>query len=119
MKANVDGKEYKLNIFNVLDTEYVYNRILKKKQNKFNLVANIPKKSKKLELYYNNKLLLTKNISYKCRIKNRLRLKFTNFFKIVSRFPKILKKVIKLMWQRHHFLLPPRLVKQYMGSWML
>ena len=118
LKANVDGKEYKLNIFNVLDTEYVYNRILKKNQNKFNLVANIPKKSKKLELYYNNKLLLTKNISYKCRIKNRLGLKFTNFFKIISRFPKILKKVIKLMWQRHHFLLPPRLVKQYMGSFV-
>ena len=116
LKVIVDGKEYKLNIFNVLDAEYVYNRILKKNQNKFNLFANIPKKSNHLELYYNNAFLLTKNISYQYRIISRFRFKFIGILKKIVRLPKILKKVIKLVWQRHHFLVPPKLVKQYIKS---
>lgn len=115
-KVIVDGIEYKMNIFNVLDKEYVYNKILKQNENKFNYVVNLPKKSKKLELYYNKKLIITKNISKLSRINNRVILKIKNIFIKIKRLPKVIFKTLKLMWKRHHFLVPPRLLKQYLSS---
>lgn len=115
-KIVIDSVEYELTKFNILDKDYVYNRILKTNQHDFNYVVDIPKKSKILEVYYNNILIMNKDVSYSKRIVNRLKLKLKNITKKIIRLPKILKKTIKLMWERHRFLVPPRLMKQYLNS---
>lgn len=115
-KVLIDNKQYELHVFNVLDKEYVYNRILKENQDKFNYVVNIPKSSKKLELYCNDELIITRNINYFGRIINRILVLTKNFVYRFVRLPKIIYKTLKLMWQRHHFIVPPRLIKQYIQS---
>ena len=116
LKVLVDNQEYKLEVFNVLDKDYVYNRILKQNQDKFNYVVNIPKESKKLVIYCNDQIIIEKRIDIYIRIWKRILLFTKNIVRKVIRLPKIIVKTVKLIWQRHHLIVPPRLIKQYLHS---
>ena len=114
LKILIDGNEAELISNDKLDYYYVYNRILNKNKNKnnFNYLVNIPKNTHKIDILYNNKVIVTKYINKSLQRK----LKFNNIFSKIKRLPKIIIKAIKLMWQRHHLIIPPRLFKQYIRS---
>lgn len=111
-KVLIDGNKVDISSLDYLDIRHVYDRILNQQQNTFSYFVVIPKNSKNIEIYYNNILVFTKKLD---KSFNR-KLKMQKFFSRLKRLPKILFKTLKLMWQRHHFLVPPRLLKQYINS---
>ena len=112
IKVLIDNKEYKLYDSIILDKKYTENRINKIENKTLNKYVKIPYNSKKQELYIDNKLVLNKNVSIFSRILSRIK----SIFRIIKRIPKIILKTIKLMWTRHHFIIPPRLIKQSLNS---
>ena len=111
-KVLIDGKDAEVCSLDYLDKKHVYDRILKQNQNRFSFYVNIPSGTKKIEIYYNNNLIITKELDKS--FKRNLKIK--KFFSRLKRLPKIMFKTLKLMWQRHHFIVPPRLLKQYIHS---
>ena len=111
-KVLIDGKDAEVCSFDYLDKKHVYDRILKQNQNRFSFYVNIPSGTKKIEIYYNNNLIITKELDKS--FKRNLKIK--KLFSRLKRLPKIMFKTLKLMWQRHHFIVPPRLLKQYIHS---
>lgn len=116
LNIKIDDVLYPLTENIILDKEYVVKRIKSLKSNQFDLYVNIPKKAKKLELYIDNKKILEKNISIISRILSKIKTTIQRLFGIIKRIPRIILKTIKLMWTRHHFLIPPRMLKQYLNS---
>lgn len=116
LNVKIDGVIHPLMENIILDKDYVVNRIKNKSNNQIDLYINIPKNSKKLELYIDNKKILDKNISIIARIFSKIKLTFKRIFYIIKRIPKIILKTLKLMWTRHHFLVPPRMFSQYFKS---
>ena len=112
----VDGKERKFEEKIILDKKYVVNRIKKIKSDDFNIYVCLEKKDKIVEVYYNNKFILKQNVSILSRVLFRIKIRLRRGFNIFKRLPKIIVKTIKLMWVRHHFLIPPRMIKQYLKS---
>lgn len=115
-KLVVDEKEITLRTNYKLDKDYVYNRILKQNQNNFAYVARIPGYSKRIKLIYNDVEIVSLKTNKTKRIVTFLLTKLSNFFRKIFRLPKILMKTIKLMWKRHHLLVPSRMIKQYLHS---
>ena len=115
-KVLVDEKSVILNNNNSLDKEYIYNRILNVNQNKFNYMIKLPKKSKIVKIYFNDEEVFNYRINKISRIVQEFFKAEKKIRKKIIRLPKIIVKTIKIMWQRHHFLVPPRLIKQYMHS---
>ena len=111
-KVLIDGKDAEVCSLDYLDKKHVYDRILKQNQNRFSFYVNIPSGTKKIEIYYNNNLIITKELDKS--FKRNLKIK--KLFSRLKRLPKIMFKTLKLMWQRHHFIVPPRLLKQYIHS---
>ena len=112
----IDGEKVYFRTNYKLDKEYVYNRILKQNQDKFSYVAKIPSSSKNIKLLYNNVEVANLKTNKLSRFINLLVAKVSGFFKKIVRLPKIIIKTIKLMWKRHHLLVPPRMIKQYLNS---
>lgn len=112
----IDGEKVCFRTNYKLDKEYVYNRILKQNQDKFSYVAKIPSSSKNIKLLYNNVEVVNLKTNKLSRFINLLVGKVSVFFKKIVRLPKIIIKTIKLMWKRHHLLVPPRMIKQYLNS---
>ena len=112
LKILMDGVEKDLVPFDNLDYNYVCNRILKKNQNEFKFSVIIPKNTNKIDIIYNGKIIITKIVNRSIKRK----IKIDNIISKIKRLPKIIIKTIKLMWQRHHLIIPPRLFKQYIRS---
>ncbi len=90
----------------------------------FLLEALIPKEIKKIEVYVinNNKeeLICTRTNSLYHRVKSKFRKiiekplnKMKLFFKTIFKLITLLFKGIKILWKKHHFLVPPTLWKKY------
>lgn len=116
LKLIVDGKNITLKPNIILNKKYVETRIKQNNPLAIDVYADLPSNSKTAQIYLQDRLLVTKNISYQKRLLNLLSLQITKIIKIILRFPKIFLKTIKLMWTRHHFLIPPRMFKQYLNS---
>ncbi len=111
-----DDQIFEFSESNDINRNFVFKKILKRENNKFSLYCDIPYTTKKVSISYiednKTKLLFEKNYNIFVRIFDRIKLIFLKAIKI----PKVLIKVIKLMWERHHFLVPSRLIKQYIKS---
>ncbi len=116
LNVKIDNIIYPLSDNIVLDKNYVVDRILNKKSDKIDVYVSLPNYAKKLELYVNNKKILEKDVSILFRLFSKAKKFFQRIFHVVFRIPKIIVKTIKLMWQRHHFIVPPRMIKQYFSS---
>ena len=116
IKIFIDGVEKKYENRIILDKEYVVNRIKGIKTDDFDIYVPLEKKDKIVEVYYNQELFLKKNVSLFSRISFRVCVSGKKFFSKLKRLPKIVVKTIRLMWQRYHFFVPPRMMKQYLRS---
>lgn len=115
-QVEVDKKNINIQNNDFLDKEYVHNRILKINQNEFNYMIKLPKDSKKILIYYNDKEILNYKINRFNRLFEELFASTKKIIRKISRLPKIIIKTMKIMWNRHRFLVPPRLIKQYLHS---
>lgn len=115
-KLIIDGEEIPFKSNHKLNKIYVYNQILKQNQNEFSYVSKIPRNSKKINLLYNNLSVSELKTSIINRFINLIGKTIISFFRMLFRLPKILLKTIKLLWKRHHFIIPPRMFKQYIHS---
>ena len=116
IKILIDGKEKKYEDRIILDKEYVVKRIKKIETNEFNIYVPLLKNDKVIEVYYDKELFLKRDISLFSRALFCIQDCTKRFFSKLKRLPKIILKTIRLMWQRHHFLVPPRMMKQYIHS---
>lgn len=116
LTAEIDNVRYPLSKNIILDKEYVENRIKHINDNNIDLYVELPKGAKKFQLFVNNKKIIDKNVSFFFRLFSKVIVFLKMFFRVVMRIPKIMFKTIKLMWMRHHFLIPPRMFKQYFQS---
>ena len=116
LNVKIDGVTYPLLENIVLDKEYVVIRINNTKSDIIDLYVNLPKKAKMIELYIGKKKILVKKVSLVSRIIFKVNVFIKRTLQIIKRIPKIIVKTIKLMWTRHHFLIPPRMFKQYFNS---
>ena len=99
-----------------LGMRYVYNRILKQDQEEFCYICKLTKGVKKISIIYNDIEIVTLKTNILKRFFYSFYQTTNKFIKKIVRFPKICFKVVKTMWHRHHFLVPPRLFKQYISS---
>lgn len=121
IKLIVDNNEILLKNIEEIGTDYV-NKLLEKDTYIYSYNAIIPKNSKSASLYFtqsnNHKLLKNIKVSSYIRFflafKNRLK----RFFRRIILIPKVIFLIIKKLWVRHHFLVPPRLLKQYFKSFL-
>ena len=120
LKLIVDGS-----VIDLIDNEEVgtnfVNKLLKNKDYiVYRYKALIPKKSKSLLLYEVTKngdiLVLEKNVSIYKRVFDGIIYKFLLLVRKAIRMPRTVVRAFKLMWERHHLLVPPRLWKQYFNS---
>lgn len=116
LNVKIDGITYPLHENIILDKEYVIKRIKKENNDVIDLYVDIPKGSKKFELFDGKKKIVERGVSLFSRVLFKINFLFKWFIKILKRIPKILVKTIKLMWTRHHFIIPPRMMKQYLKS---
>lgn len=116
LNIKIDGITYFFNENIILDKDYVVKRINKVENNIIDLWVFLPKGAKIVEIYVGNKRLLKKNVSFLSRILSIFLILVKRIVKIIKRIPKIMIKTVKLMWTRHHFLVPPRMIKQYFNS---
>ncbi|MCI6265426.1 MAG: glycosyltransferase [Erysipelotrichaceae bacterium] len=116
LNVKIDGETYPLIDNIVLDKKYVVDRIRNKKSNQIDVYVSLSNHARKLELYVDNKKILEKNVSILSRLFSKVKIFIQRIFHVVLRIPKIIVKTIKLMWQRHHFIVPPRMIKQYFSS---
>ena len=116
LNIKLDGIIYPLIENIVLDKGYVVKKINHIKDNVIDLYITLPKKVQKMELYIDKKKILEKNVSFLSRILSRFYCSIKKIFRVIKRMPKIIIKTLKLMWIRHHFLVPPRMIKQYINS---
>ncbi len=116
LEVFTDGKKNVINNNISLDKDYVYNRILKLNQEIFSYVVKLPKKAKKISIKYNEKEIVAIKTNGLKRFTFFLKDRIAKILKKIVRLPRIILKTIRLMWKRHHFLIPPRLIKQYLHS---
>ena len=117
LKLIVDDSEIPLIDLEIIGTDFV-NKLIKDGVYRYNYKANILKKSKKAFLYViddNGKeiLLSELKVNTSIRVLRSLICKMKGIAKKIVKIPKVIFKTIKLMWNRHHFLIPPKLLKQY------
>ena len=108
----IDKENVEIRPYDNLDYNYVFNRTNSKKNLNFKFYVNIKNNSRNIEFLYDNEIIYTVIINNSLKRKIRL----DNFFSKIKRFPKTMFKTLKLMWQRHHLIIPPRLFKQYIRS---
>lgn len=91
-----------------LDRTYIENKVLDKEKELFEVKAVIPKSTKKIEILVNNKVL--KELEVNSYIQKK------NILQTIKRIFNVIGKTINLTWKRHHFLIPPKMLKQYLTS---
>ena len=116
LNLKIDGANYPLVENIVLDKKYVVKRIQHLKDDVIDLYVVLPKRAHKIGLYIDQKKILEKNVTLFARIWFKISCLVKKTFKVIGRLPKIIIKTLKLMWTRHHFLVPPRMMKQYITS---
>lgn len=116
LSARIDGIECPLKPSIILNKDYIVKRINKVDDKNFELYVDVPTSANKFELFVGKKVIIEKNISLISRIVFKCNACIKRMFVIIRRIPKIFIKTIKLMWSRHHFLIPPRMFKQYFNS---
>lgn len=114
--AKVDDITYPLIENLVLDKDYVVKKIKNIKSDIVDLYVELPRGANKFELFIDKKRIVKKNVSFWSRVISRIIFSFKRFLQILKRIPKIIVKTVRLMWTRHHFLVPPRMFKQYFHS---
>lgn len=120
LKLIVDEKEIALIDNEEVGTNFVNKLLESEEYIDYKYKALIPKNSKRLSLYevINEKenLILEQNVSINKRIIDGIIFKFNEVRRKIFRLPRTIGKTFKLMWKRHHLLVPPRLWKQYFHS---
>lgn len=109
LKVLIDDIDFKVYDNFKLDRDYVCSYIKNKKFICLEKYVLLPKFFKEIIVYSNDKLIY--KISYKDVLINKLIIKFSYF----KRIPRTFVKTLKILYQ-HHFIIPPRLFKQYIGS---
>ena len=116
LSLKIDGVDYSLNENIILDKNYVVRRINNIGNDIIDLYVLLPKGGKKLELFVDNKKIRDMNVTLISRVLFKIRVSFKRILQIIKRMPKIMIKTIRLMWNRHHFIVPFRMFKQYVNS---
>lgn len=120
LKLIVDESEVALIDNEVVGTDFVKKLLKNDDYITYNYKALLSKDAKKLELYEINDgkkiLVLKKNISLVNRLFFCIIFRFRSLFRKICRLPRTIFRVIKVLWKRHHFLVPFRLWKQYFHS---
>ena len=123
LKLVIDGKEEELIDSAEIGTNYVQNLLADKKVIDYKCHSVINKDGKNLKLY----LVDEDGIEYKIkdididkskRIGWSIKHHFKSITRKIFRVPRTIGKTIKLMWKRHHFLIPPKKFKQYVKSFL-
>lgn len=120
LKLVVDDKEIELLEDEIVGTNYVSKLLNFDLYKEFNGKALLPKNCKDLTLYEvnsgNEKVIIKRKVDLPRRILWGVEYKVSSLFRKLSRVPKALFRAIKIMWKRHHFLVPPKLLGQYFKS---
>ncbi|MBR2833496.1 MAG: glycosyltransferase [Bacilli bacterium] len=120
LKLIIDGKEIDFLEDEIIGTNYVYKLLNSNKYKEFNGKASLPKDCKNLTLYEINdgkeKIIMKRKVDLLRRIIWGIKFKLSSFFRKLFRIPKAILRAISIMWKRHHFLVPPKLLKQYFKS---
>ena len=120
LKLIVDNKEVELVDSVEIGTNYVQNLLLKKQVIDSKTHASVDRSGKKLQLFLvdgNNEYLIKEmNIGIYKRVLWAIKHHLKSFGRKILRIPRTIVKTIKLMWLRHHFIIPPKRLKQYIKS---
>ena len=120
LKLIVDNKEVELVDSVEIGTNYVQNLLLKKQVIDSKTHASVDRSGKILQLFLvdgNNEYLIKEmNIGIYKRVLWAIKHHLKSFGRKILRVPRTIVKTIKLMWLRHHFLIPPKRLKQYLRS---
>lgn len=120
LKVFVDGEEVKLNDNEEVGMNYVDKLLGNKDYINYKYQALLDKNCKRLSLYEvsedGEELILQKNVGLFIRVIDGIWFKIICLFRKILRVPRTICKVVSLMWKRHHFLIPPRLLKRYIKS---
>ena len=120
LKLVVDDNEIALIDNEIIGTDFVKKILKNDDYITYDYKALLPKNAKNLEIYEvngeKNVLVLNKNVSFMNRLVLGIIFKFQSFCRKIGRVPRTLFRVVKVLWKRHHFLVPFRLWKQYFHS---
>lgn len=121
LKLYVDKKEVELISNEALDYSYVLKKMgMGKNEEKIDYSIIVSQKIKLVELYVvkNKKEIKIKEIKTNLikRIFEKIIYSIKRILYKLKRLPKIIFKVIKIMWTRHHFIVPPKMIKRYIKS---
>lgn len=120
LKLVVDGREIQLLDNEEVGMNYVDKLLGSKDYIDYKYRALLSRECKKLSLYEvsdeGEELILEKNVGLFIRVMDGIKFKFICLFRKMLRIPRTMCKVVSLMWKRHHFLIPPRLLKRYIKS---
>lgn len=117
LKCQINDKSIVLKNNIILDKKYVVDRILKN-DNNFDYYIDIPKNSSNLKIFIDEDLLVSINISFLNIVLNKIITSFKRIISILKRIPLVVIKSIRIIWRRHHFIIPPRMLKQYLNSFI-
>ena len=120
LKLIVDNNEIEIFENEIIGTSYVSKLLNNNEINEFIGKAPLPNNCKNLILYEinNNKknIILKKKITLPRRILLGIKFKIASIIRKIGRLPKTIGRTLKIMWKRHHFLIPPKMLKQYINS---
>lgn len=120
--------EFKTN-FNIQKLEIIINKKIYKQINykknferHVKIDEDLPKNIQKLEVYIygeGNKIqVYSKNYGYFIRTVKVISKPFRVILDILKRILRPIVKAIKIMWERHHFIIPPSKLKRYFKSFL-
>ena len=120
IETNFDINKIEIVINNIIYKTIKNKDLFNKKH--FELDDSLPFNIRKLEIiiYNNNKkiIILTKRYGYFIRFLKIISKPFRMLKDFLDRLIKPIIKSIKLMWFRHHFLIPPKKLKKYFKSFL-
>lgn len=112
-----DSKEIPLQDQRPINYDFVFN-----KKNWFYYESNavLPKTAKKITIYLisgkTKKEIYSLNMCLFDRVRDRTIMQVKKIGHAFLRIPRVLKKIIVVGWTRYHFLVPPKMIKHYIGS---
>lgn len=102
----------------IIDRDFVFQEQLINSD--FNYTVDISFDAKKAEIGIKRngkkEIVFTKNVSLLFRLFNKIHYLFAKLSKFLIRIPRVFIKIIRIAWTRHHFIIPPKLIKQYIKS---
>lgn len=112
IKVFINDKEIDISTKQVMDYYFIFKNYVNDNLVPFTYELVLDKNDKKIDVYLNSELICTQENKLSSRIFNKVDRLGTK----IKNFPKTIFYGVKLMWDRHHLLVPPRLVKRYMYS---